>query len=327
MSKSVLITGGAGDIGSTIASYFKDEGWTPVVLDSLVRGNPEFTKNIKFYHADISDQNILKQIVSENDVEIVIHAAALVEVPESVEQPALYYRENVAKTLSLLENMQSVGLRKILFSSTAAVYQAEDGNMVTEESPLLPLSPYAKTKLTVEMMLQDLSHAGNIQAVSLRYFNPIGADPKMRSGMFKKNGSHVMAKLSDAAFGKIPAFSITGIDYPTRDGSGLRDYLHVWDLARAHFLAVEKFNDIVKESAYQVINLGTSSGVTVEELVAAYQKVLGKNISIERAHRRPGDTAGSFASSEKARRLLGWQALSSLEESIATAIDWEKRKI
>ncbi|MBN1370872.1 MAG: UDP-glucose 4-epimerase GalE [Anaerolineaceae bacterium] len=324
----VLITGGAGYIGSTIASALEDAGHTPVILDSLVTGREEFTRGRAFYRADIADRAVLEQIFREHpDIYAVIHCAALIVVPESVAHPYEYYRENVSKSLELFRTLNDLGAKRVVFSSSASIYDLVPGYMVTETSPLKPGSPYARTKYMMEMVLQDLCSASGLRGIALRYFNPIGADPKMRSGIHVKNPSHVLGKLVDTALGKNPVFEITGIDWPTRDGTGIRDYIHVWDLAQAHIKAVEQFDQVFERldppgQRYAVINLGTGRGVTVRELVAAFERVYGQKINQLDSPPRPGDVAGAYANADTARRLLGWEAQLPIDQGIADALRW-----
>lgn len=326
----VLITGGAGYIGSTIAHALLDTGHTPVLLDSLVTGPKAFTEGKIFYEGDIADPALLQRIFQEHpDIHSTIHCAALIVVPESVEQPYLYYRENVCKSLELFKNLEALGYPRVVFSSSASIYDAVPGFKVTEASPLKPSSPYARTKYMMEMVLEDLSKATHLRGIALRYFNPIGADPKLRSGIHVREPSHVLGKMVDVALGKLPEFTITGVDWPTRDGSGIRDYIHVWDLAMAHVKAVEQFDRVIEKvgSPYAVINLGTGNGVTVKELVAAFERVYGQNIPKQAAPPRPGDVAGAYANADRALELLGWQAQHPIDQGIASALEWgNKRK-
>ena len=328
----VLVTGGAGYIGSTVCAALKENGHVPIILDSLVTGRKEFTSSFIFYQGDIADKNLLIKIFQENpEINCAIHCAALIVVPESVERPHDYYKENVAKSMEFFSNLNSVGCKKIVFSSSAAIYDTVPDFMVTENSPLKPSSPYSRTKYMMEMILEDYSNAYGIQGLALRYFNPIGADPKMRSGIHLKNPTHVLGKLVDVAVGKLPHFELTGVDWPTRDGSGIRDYIHVWDLAQAHVKAVEEFDNAFAKSGtgkpYLVVNLGTGKGVTVKELVAAFERVYEKPIPKKEAPPRPGDVAGSFANANTAKHLLGWIAQKSIDEGIRDALTWAgKRK-
>lgn len=325
----VLVTGGAGYIGSTICSALKDAGHTPIILDSLITGRVEFTRNHIFYQGDIADRGMVERVFSEHpDIYATIHCAALIVVPESVEKPYEYYRENVAKSLEFFHLLKELGHGRVVFSSSASIYDVVPGYMVTESSPLNPSSPYARTKFMMEMILKDFCAAyEDMEGIALRYFNPIGADPQMRTGIHIKEPSHVLGKLVDVALGKLPAFEVTGVNWPTRDGTGIRDYIHVWDLAQAHVQAVEQFPQIFErsgnpESRYVVINLGTGRGVTVRELVTAFETVYGKEINKVETAPRPGDVAGSFANADTARELLGWEARLPIEKGIEDALRW-----
>lgn len=326
----VLITGGAGYIGSTIASVLLDHGHTPVILDSLVTGRREFTKDRIFYEADISDRAMLRRVFSDHpDIQGTIHCAALIVVPESVSRPYDYYRENVVKSMEFFKALSDLGYPRVVFSSSAAVYDVVPGFMVTEEAPLRPLSPYSRTKFMMEMVLKDFCAAYGMQGIALRYFNPIGSDPQMRTGLHIKHPSHLIGKLVEVSMGREPVFNLNGIDWPTRDGSGIRDYLHVWDLALAHLKAIENFDKAIAEGSedevdYTVINLGTGNGVTVKEFLVAFEHVVGKQLPVAIQPPRPGDIAGAYANADKAKRLLGWKAEKSIEEGIADALKWGK---
>jgi UDP-glucose 4-epimerase len=328
----VLVTGGAGYIGSTVCSALEDHGHTPIILDSLVRGREEFTKNKIFYKGDIAERALLQKIFSDHpEIKHAIHFAALIVVPESVEMPYEYYRENVCKSLDLFKYLNEFGCRNIVFSSSASIYDDVENFMVNEKSPLNPRSPYARTKYMMEMVLKDFCTAYDMKGIALRYFNPIGADPKLRTGAHIENPSHVLGKLVEAAVNDDVVFKITGVDWPTRDGSGVRDYIHVWDLAMAHVKAMENFEDAFKKAgdlntSYLVINLGTGNGVTVKELVNAFEKVYRQPIKKEEAPPRPGDVAGSYANADTAKRLLGWKAEHSIEDGIRDALRWEEVK-
>ena len=328
----VLVTGGAGYIGSTICSALMDAGHTPVILDSLVTGQEKFTEGRIFYKGDITDAKILNQLFNDHpEIQIVVHCAALIVVPESMEKPYEYYVENVSKSIEFFRILVDRGIHGVVFSSSASVYDVVEHFKVTEDSPLKPQSPYARTKFMMEMVLRDFSSAYGLKAIALRYFNPIGADPKLRSGIHVRNPSHVVGKLVDCARGKIPRFEITGVQWPTRDGSGLRDYIHVWDLARAHVAAVENFmkifSDKIKSDSYEVINLGTGQGVTVKELLNAFEGVFGSALNKSEAPPRPGDNAGSYASCDKAMKVLNWRAEKSTEEGIRDALRWGERRL
>lgn len=324
----ILITGGAGYIGSTIASALVDAGHTPILLDSLITGREEFAKLHTFYHADIADKEAVRQIFSDHpDIYATIHCAALIVVPESVAKPYAYYQENVVKSMGFFKQLSELGYKRVVFSSSAAIYDVVPGFMVREDSPLLPLSPYSRTKYMMEMVLKDFCHAYGLNAIALRYFNPIGADPKMRTGLHIQFPSHLIGKLVSVAMGHEEVFNLTGVDWPTRDGSGLRDYIHVWDLAQAHLKAVENFDKAISEGSeeglpYTVINLGSGNGVTVKEFVAAFEKVFGQKVPVAIKPPRPGDVAGAFANADRAEALLGWKAELPIEEGIRDALKW-----
>ncbi|MGN5385523.1 NAD-dependent epimerase/dehydratase family protein [Streptomyces sp. JL7001] len=223
---TVLIAGGAGYIGSTVASACTDAGITPVILDNLVRGRREFTSGRAFYEGDIADGALVDRIFSEHpDISAVVHCAALIVVPESVADPIGYYEANVAKSLAFVSHLHRNGCDRIIFSSSASIYRAEDGSSVNEDSPLAPQSPYARTKAVCEEMFADIAVAGP-RVLSLRYFNPVGADPELRTGLQLKRPSHALGVLIQAHQEGRP-FPITGTTYPTRDGTGIRDYVHV----------------------------------------------------------------------------------------------------
>ena len=324
----ILVTGGAGYIGATVCSALLDAGWTPIILDNLCQGRREFTKDRIFYEGDISDHALIQKIAREQGpIFATIHCAALIVVPESVTQPEQYYRENVSKSLELFAALRDVGCERIVFSSSAAIYDTVKDFKVQESAPLLPSSPYARTKFMMEMVLRDFCDAYNMRGIALRYFNPIGADPSMRTGAYVKAPTHVLGRMVSVALGKSPLFEITGVNWPTRDGSGIRDYIHVWDLARAHVKAVENFERAfdLENSKYRVINLGTGNGVTVKELVAAFERAYGQTINKRETGPRPGDVAGSFASCDLALSLIQWRAELSIEQGISDALKWTKK--
>ena len=325
-SKNVLVTGGAGYIGSTICSALEDAGHTPVVLDSLVNGYEQFAKGRPFYKGDIADAETVGRVFDDHpDIDFTIHCAALTVVPDSVARPYEYYRNNVVGSLKLFRMLVKRGCRNVIFSSSASVYDEVPGFMVTEDSPTRPQSPYARSKLMTEMMLEDMAAAHGLKAVALRYFNPIGADPMLRSGQAQASPTQIVNLLVDVARGVRPMFQITGADWPTRDGTGIRDYVHVWDIVEAHVRTVERINSIFAEDGgFTVINLGTGSGVTVREIVAAFERVHGSVLPKQDAPARPGDVAGACANADRAARLLNWRAKLTLEECIRDALAWDE---
>ncbi|MFD6936237.1 UDP-glucose 4-epimerase GalE [Streptomyces goshikiensis] len=319
----VLIAGGAGYIGSTVASACLDAGITPVILDNLSRGRREFARGRTFYEGDIADGALVDRIFAEHpDITAVVHCAALIVVPESVADPIGYYTANVTKSLEFVSHLHRNSCDRIIFSSSASIYQAEDGSPVSEESPLAPQSPYARTKAVCEGMFADIAAAGQLRVLSLRYFNPVGADPQLRTGLQLRRPSHALGVLIQAHQEGRP-FPVTGTNYPTRDGSGIRDYVHVWDLAAAHVAAIQRFDSILTESKRWIaINLGTGSGTTVRELCEAANNVFATPLTTIDAEPRPGDVAGGYTKSDRAAQLLGWTPKLSLEDGIRSALEW-----
>lgn len=321
----VLIAGGAGFIGSTVASACLDAGITPVILDNLSTGRAEFAGDRIFYRGDIADGALVDRIFAEHsDITAVVHAAALIVVPESVEQPLRYYEENVGKSIDFIGHVLRNGVTRYLFSSSAAIYAPGGDFSVDENSPLDPGSPYARSKVMMEEILADTCAATALRGVSLRYFNPVGADPQLRTGLQVRRPTHLLGKLLTAAEND-EEFLLTGVDWPTRDGSGIRDFIHVWDLAQAHVLALQRFDEILPaggDSRYEVINLGTGSGTTVKEFVAAFLAASGMTVRVRETGPRPGDVAGSFTRSQKARELLGWTPRLSIEDAIRDSARW-----
>jgi UDP-glucose 4-epimerase len=321
----VLITGGAGYIGSTIASACADAGHEPVIVDDLSRGLRSFAERFAFYEGDYADRTLVRRVLAEHpDIAAVVHCAASVVVPESIADPLAYYANNIAGLPGFLAELQTSGCRRLVFSSTAALYGEPDaGLVVTETSVVTPESPYAASKQMAERILADVAAATDLRAVSLRYFNPIGADPQLRSGLPRLRSAAVLGRILAASEDGVP-FTVTGVDWPTRDGSGLRDYVHVWDLARAHVAALERFDALTAEQPYRVVNLGTGRGTTVFELIAAFERVTGTQLDVVRGPRRPGDVIGACASADLAASLLGWRAELSIDQGIADALAWRE---
>jgi len=322
---NILVTGGAGYIGSTIVNALVDRGHTPIILDNLITGHVEFTNGKIFYNGDIANRELVRRILKEHaPVMCAIHCAALTVVPESVVKPYEYYHENVYKSLELFKALRDYGCHRVVFSSSAALYDDAEDFVVTEDSPLRARSPYARTKQMVEMILQDMCAAYPFEGLALRYFNPIGADPMLRSGSYIH--SAVLGKLIAAAHGQESKFYLTGVDWPTRDGSAIRDYIHVWDLAMAHVCAVERFenalNSHYSQNGYLVINLGVGDGVTVWEFVRAFREIYNKPFNVEEAPPRSGDVAGAYTLNTRAKELLGWQPKLGLKDGIRDALRW-----
>lgn len=326
----VLVTGGAGYIGSTTATALEQAGHVPVVLDSLLTGPRAFVGERAFYEGDIADRALITRVFEEHaDIGATIHMAARVVVGESVADPFGYYRDNVSKSLELFDQLATLDRGRVVFSSSASVYAPPaEGFEVREDARLDPQSPYARSKLMMELALEDLARATPLRALVLRYFNPIGSDPGLGSGIHVREPSHVLGQLLLAAESGQGAFRITGTDLPTPDGTGIRDYVHVWDLARAHVAAVERFDEVLAAVGQPsvVLNVGTGSGVSVRELVAAFERVRGLPVPVEEGSPRPGDTPGAYANVDLARELLRWEAELSLDDGIRSALDWWHRR-
>ncbi|AJF63339.1 UDP-glucose 4-epimerase GalE [Streptomyces vietnamensis] len=324
----VLITGGAGFIGSTIASRCLDEGIEVVILDNLSTGRAEFVKDRTWYRGRTDDGTLIDRIFADHpDIVATIGCAAKIVVPESVAEPLHYYSENVAAGLALIGHLLRNGCERFLFSSSAAIYAPGLG--ITEQAPLAPMSPYARTKAHFEQALEDITAGTPLRAVSLRYFNPIGADRKGRSGLQVRRPTHALGVMIDKYHAGEP-YPITGTDWETRDGTGIRDYVHVEDLADAHIAAVRRFDTITSNgpdgTAYRVINLGSGTGTTVRELIKAFENVTGKPLPTELVGRRPGDNAGAYPDITLAHELLGWKPTLTIEQGIADSLAWYGRR-
>jgi UDP-glucose 4-epimerase len=317
----VLIAGGAGFIGSTVALACADAGVTPVIVDNLVTGRVEFTEGFAFYQGDMADGALIDKVFAEHpDIDAAVLAAALIVVPDSVADPIGYYRSNVAGSLEFAAHLIRNGCGRLIFSSSASIYQPGEDLTVDEDSPLNPQSPYARSKAITETMFADIAAAEPISILSLRYFNPIGADPLMRTGLQIPDPTHALGKILQSV-SEQTVFYVTGTGYPTRDGSGIRDYIHVWDLATAHVAALHRFAEIMG-SSYGVMNLGSGTGTTVRELVAAVSRVTGTPVPVRDAPPRPGDVVGAYTRVEKARRLLGWEPRFSIDDGIRHSLQW-----
>ncbi|MFF0744431.1 UDP-glucose 4-epimerase GalE [Streptomyces sp. NPDC004111] len=321
----VLIAGGAGYIGSTVASYCLDAGITPVLLDSLTTGRREFTAGRVFYEGDIADGALVDRVYAEHpDIHAVIHCAALIVVPESVADPVGYYRANVSKTLDFVSHLLRNGCERLIFSSSASVYRAGEDFTVDEHSAVEPRSPYARSKAICEDMLRDIAAVTPLRTLSLRYFNPLGADPALRTGTQFPRTRQVIGSLVEAYETGAP-FRVAGDSFPTRDGSGIRDYLHVWDLAAAHVAALRNYDNAFTGGARSaVINLGTGTGTTVFELLAAFNAAAGTPVASVVVPPRPGDSPGAFTRTDRAAELLGWRTELTLADGIRDALAWAR---
>ena len=333
-SKIILVTGGAGYIGSHTLIELIAAGFTPVVYDNLSNSSPASLarvqqivgQSIEFIEGDILDTQLLAKTFAAHDFTAVIHFAGLKAVGESVAKPLWYYQNNVAGTLNLLDAMTNAQVKNLIFSSSATVYGDPEALPIVESSPRSATNPYGQSKLMIEYMLEDLAKAdSHWQLISLRYFNPIGAHHTGTIGE-NPNGipNNLMPYVSQVAVGKLPQLSVFGNDYDTVDGTGVRDYIHVVDLAKGHVAALQ-YLEHQTELGFEPINLGTGKGTSVLELVNAFIKTTGQPVPYSIAPRRPGDIASCYASSDKAKHLLGWQAQFDIERMCADTWRWQSQ--
>lgn len=321
----LLITGGAGYIGSHVAWAAVDAGHHVVVLDDLSTGRASSVPdNAVFVEGDVADRALIRSLLDEHKVDAVLHFAGRIIVPESVSQPIKYYTENTATTLHLLDEMVAAGTNAIVFSSTAAVYDPGDGKTpLAEDAPKAPLSPYGQSKLMTEAMIADIGRAHGLSAAILRYFNVAGADPKGRSGQSGPNATHLIKLASQTAIGQRASLSLFGDDYETPDGTCIRDYIHVTDLAAAHLLALEH---VLATPGQVTLNCGYSRGASVREVIAAVERVTGKALPVEIAPRRAGDAPVLVADNSRIMSTLHWTPEhDSLDEMVASALAWERK--
>jgi UDP-arabinose 4-epimerase len=321
--KNILVTGGAGYIGSHAAKALARAGYNPVTYDNLVYGNHWAVQWGPFVEGDIGDRALLLETFERHRIEAVMHFAAFAYVGESMTKPALYFENNVTKSLTLLDAMKTAGIRHIVFSSTCATYGTPDVMPITEETPQRPVNPYGETKLMVERALHWYGKAHGMTSVALRYFNAAGADSEGDIGESHLPETHLIPLILDAALGRRAAIDIYGTDYPTEDGSCVRDYIHVADLADAHVRALAYLLDGGEAT---VVNLGTGHGYSVREVIAAVERVTGKRVPRREMPRRAGDPAVLIADPTRAARVLGWTPTKSdLETIIHTAWTWHLR--
>ncbi|PBH38055.1 UDP-glucose 4-epimerase GalE [Clostridioides difficile] len=327
---AVLVAGGAGYIGSHTAIDLLESGYEVVIVDNLSNSNSivvdrikELSKKpVKFYNIDIRNKDEMHVVFKENNIESIIHFAALKAVGESVEKPIEYYSNNLISTLNLFELMREYGVKKFVFSSSATVYGDPHTCPILEDFPLSVTNPYGRTKLMIEQMLVDISKADkSLDIALLRYFNPVGAHKSGRIGE-EPNGvpSNLMPYITKIAVGKLKELSVYGNDYPTHDGTGVRDYIHVLDLAAGHVKALQKLEE---NPGLVVYNLGTGKGYSVLDLVKAFSKASGKEIPYKIVGRRAGDVAMCYADSSKAEKELGWKAKYELEEMCEDSWRWQ----
>ncbi len=320
----ILVTGGAGYIGSHTIKELLRAGREVVALDNLSAGHRELVLCREFVHGDLGDRELLRETFRRYPIEAVIHFAAHTSVPESVAQPGKYYWNNVVCTLNLLEAMVEAGVGRIVFSSSAAVYGNPRRIPIPEDHPQEPTNPYGRTKLVVEGILRDYGVAHGLRHVSLRYFNAAGSDPEGEIGEVHDPETHLIPIVLEAALGRRKELQIFGTDYDTPDGTAIRDYIHVTDLARAHVAALRALEAGRAGEAY---NLGTGRGYTVREVVECCRRVTGREIRAVAAPRRPGDPAALVADPSRAVRELGWEPrFAALEPIVETAWRWMLRR-
>lgn len=321
----ILIVGGAGYIGSHINKYLNENGEETIVLDNLSQGHKEFAKWGKFVECDLNDIDDIENIFKNNKIDAVMHFSAYSLVKESVVDPKKYYENNVKNTINLLSVMLKYDVNKFIFSSTCAVYGNPQELPLKEDHPLNPINTYGLTKLMVETILKDYSRAyPDFNYVSLRYFNASGADPKAEIGEWHTPESHLIPLVLDVAAGKRENIHVFGTDYETRDGTCVRDYIHVLDLAQAHYNALKFLNE---NNTSEIFNLGNGTGFTVKEIIDVCQKVTGCEIKVVNDEPRPGDPPILIGSSKKAKELLKWEPqYDDIEKIIKTAWDWHQKK-
>lgn len=320
----VLVTGGCGYVGSHCIRQLIEQGHEVVVLDSLVYGHKAaIGDGISFYEGDVGDTDLVKRVLRDHGIELVMHFAAYAYVGESVTDPRKYYENNLGATLSLLGAMLDLGVKQFVFSSTCATFGTPKALPITEDTAQVPINPYGKTKLDVEHALRSYARAYGLSFASLRYFNAAGADASGEIGEDHTPETHLIPLVMDVALGKREKVLVFGDDYPTPDGTCLRDYIHVNDLAKAHIACFEKLSE--GEGVELFYNLGIGKPYSVLEVIQAAQKVTGQEIAYEIAPRRAGDPASLYASAGKAKAELGWMPeYTDIEAILATAWDWHR---
>jgi UDP-glucose 4-epimerase len=322
---TVLVTGGAGYIGSHMVLELLDAGEKVVVVDNLSTGfAAAVPKEAELVVGDFGDSALIARLIEKHRVHTVIHFAALIVVPDSVARPLAYYRNNTINAHTLIATVAEARVPHFVFSSTAAVYGTPDVSPVPEDAPLKPESPYGRSKMMVEMMLADAAAAHpHLRFVALRYFNVAGADPKGRAGQSTKGATHLIKVAGETALGKRGALTVFGTDYPTPDGTCIRDYIHVTDLCTAHTAALRHLR---QGGQNDIFNVGYGRGLSVLEVIKAVKRVSGRDFKVVYGPRRPGDPASIVASPDKIKATLGWRPEhDDLDEIVATALDWEAR--
>lgn len=322
----ILVTGGAGYIGSHCVLALLKEGFAVHIFDNFSTGHKETVETLKKYgtltysEGDLQNKTDIKKVFENNKIDAVVHFAAFSQVGESVKNPQKYYQNNVCGTLNLLEAMFENDVKKIVFSSTAATYGEPVYTPIDENHPQLPINPYGQTKLMIERIMDDYDKAYGLKSVRLRYFNVAGADSEGRVGEWHTHETHLVPNILKSSFGDGKTFEMYGDDYDTKDGTCVRDYINVEDLAQAHILALKYLNNGGETNFF---NLGTQEGTTVQEVFDVCEQVIGKSIPVKKMPRREGDPAILVADNTKAKNELGWEPKNSFEHSVKTAYEWE----
>lgn len=316
---NVLVCGGAGYIGSNMTALLAAQGHEPIVYDNFSKGHRSSVRGVQVVAGDLADFQGLVKVLREHKIEAVMHFAASIEVGESVQEPLRYYRNNFSNTQNVLSAMEAAGVQKFVFSSTAAVYGMPEKVPITEDAPKKPINPYGETKLAVERMCRYQADTGRLHYAALRYFNACGAGDNGGRGEDHRPESHLIPLIIQAAMGKRADIKIYGADYPTPDGTCVRDYIHIDDLCRAHLLALNRLDSHVE----QTFNLGNGQGYSVRQVIEAVKRVSGRDFKVVETARRPGDPAVLTSDATKARIELGWQPqIPALEDIVATAWKW-----
>ncbi len=320
----ILVTGGAGYVGSHCCKALAEAGYEPIVFDNLSMGHESAVRWGPLIRGDMRDADALRSAIEETKPEAVLHFAALALVGESTAHPERYYAVNVGGTLNLLEAMRLSGVQRIVFSSTCAVYGEPERVPITEDLPRRPINPYGESKLACEWMMDDFDRAHSIRSVRLRYFNAAGADPAAEIGEWHEPETHLIPLVIDTALGLHREVSIFGTDYPSADGTAVRDYIHVVDLAAAHVAALRH---LVEGGASAAVNLGTGRGASVREVIDAVEAVAGRRVTVKEAPRRAGDPPVLVADPSRAEALLKWRAKADLTKIVEDAWRWHKKRI
>lgn len=323
--KKILVTGGAGYIGSQTCKELSLQGYMPIVYDNLITGHREFVKWGELVYGDILDTQNLRKCIKKYKPEGIIHFAAFAYVGESVLDPGKYFRNNISGTLSILDAMRDEGLSNIVVSSTCAVYGQPAEMPISETCPPAPINPYGASKLFMERMLADYHTAHGINWAALRYFNAAGCDPDGEIGEWHEPETHIIPRILGTALGRYPQLDVFGNDYPTPDGTCIRDYIHVKDLATAHILALQACMD---DKANQAFNLGTGKGHSILDLIRTTEKISGKKVSFNFQARRAGDPAELVAEARLSNQYLRWTPqYSDMDTIIRTALAWERQRV